>query len=57
MLRELGRRMDEQSNKFNKELENIKKNQRKVKNTITEKKIYYKSSIINEMGQRNESEN
>ena len=36
MLNELSRRMDEHSEKFNKELENIEKNQTKLKNTITE---------------------
>ena len=39
MLKELRRRMDEQSEKievFNKVLENIKKNQTEMKNTITE---------------------
>ena len=36
MLTELGRRMDEHSENFNKELENIKKNKSELKNTITE---------------------
>ena len=36
MLNELSRRMDEHSEKFNKELENIEKNQTKLKNIITE---------------------
>ena len=39
MLKELGRRMDKQSEKLdvlNKELENIKKNQTEMKTTITE---------------------
>ena len=36
MLYELGGRMDEHSEKLNKELENIKKNQTELKNTITE---------------------
>ena len=36
MLNKLGRRMDEYSEMFNKELENIKKNQMELKNTITE---------------------
>ena len=38
MLYELGGRMDEHSEKLNKELENIKKNQTELKNTITEMK-------------------
>ena len=41
MIKELGRRMDTQSEKseiFNKELENIKNNQTELKNTITEMK-------------------
>ena len=39
MIKGLGRRMDSQSEKldvFNKELENIKKNQKEMRNTITE---------------------
>ena len=36
MLRELGRRMNRQSEKFNKMLENIRKNETKLKNIITE---------------------
>ena len=40
MFNELGRKMDEHSEKFNKELENIKKNQTEPKNTITEVKIH-----------------
>ena len=43
MIKELGRRMDTQSEKseiFNKELENIKNNQTELKNTITEIKIF-----------------
>ena len=36
MLKELRRRMDEHSEKFNRELENIKKNQTELKNIITE---------------------
>ena len=39
MLNELGR-MDENSEELNKELENIKKNQTDLKNTITEIKIH-----------------
>ena len=38
MLYELGGRMDEHSEKLNKELENIKKNQTELKNTVTEVK-------------------
>ena len=41
MVKQLGRRMDAQSEKlevFNKELENIKDNQTETKNTITEMK-------------------
>ena len=38
MLIELGRRMDEHSENFNKELENIKNNQSGLKNIITEMK-------------------
>ena len=41
MIKELGRKMDAQSEKlevFNKELENLKKNQTKVMNTITNEK-------------------
>ena len=34
MLTDLGRRLDELSKNFNKELENIKKNQSETKNTI-----------------------
>ena len=33
-----GKKMDEQSEKFNKDLENIKKNQTEMRNTITEGK-------------------
>ena len=43
MIKELKRRMDAQSEKlevFNKELENIKKNQTEMKNTIIEMKKY-----------------
>ena len=40
MLNEFGRRMDEHSEKFNKEFGNIKKNQVKLNNTITEVKKY-----------------
>ena len=43
MCKELGRRLDEQSKKsefFNKDLENIKKNQTEVKNKIHEMKKY-----------------
>ena len=36
MINKLGRRMDEYSGKFNKELENTKKNQTELKNAITE---------------------
>ena len=36
MLNELRRRMDKHSENFNKELENIKKNQTELKNIITE---------------------
>ena len=36
MLNVLGKRMDEHSKKFYKELENIRKGQTKLKNTITE---------------------
>ena len=38
MLTEVGKRRDEYSEKFNKELKNIKKNQAEMKNTITETK-------------------
>ena len=38
MLNELGRRLDEHSKKFNKELENIKGKQTELKNPITELK-------------------
>ena len=38
MLPNLGRRMDEDSEIINKELENIKKSQSKITNTILEKK-------------------
>ena len=38
-LTELGKRMYEHSENFNKELENIEKNQSKLKNTITEMKM------------------
>ena len=41
MLKELRRNMGEHSEKFNKGLENMKKNQTELKNTITEvKKIH-----------------
>ena len=40
MLTELGKRIDEHSENFNKELENIKKNQSEVKNTVTNEKHY-----------------
>ena len=36
MLRELGRRMNRHSEKFNKMLENIRKNETELKNIITE---------------------
>lgn len=36
MLRELGNRIDEYSENYNKELENIKKAQVEIKNSITE---------------------
>ena len=39
MLTELGKRLDEHSEIFNRELENIK-NQSELKNSITEMKIY-----------------
>ena len=38
MLTELRRRKDEQSENFNKKLENIKKNQTELNNTIMEMK-------------------
>ena len=38
MLMDLGRRMDELSEDFNEELENIKKNQLELKNTVMEMK-------------------
>ena len=38
MLTELGKRIDKHSENFNQELENIKKNQSELKNTITEMK-------------------
>ena len=40
MLTELGRKMDEHSEILNKEVENIKKNQSELKNTITEIKVH-----------------
>ena len=40
MLNKLRRRMDEHSENFTKELQNIKKNQTELKNTITEIKKY-----------------
>ena len=39
MLTKLGRRMEEHSENFNKELENIRKNQSELKNTILENTI------------------
>ena len=36
MLKELGRRLDKHSENFNKELDNIKRSQAKVKNAITD---------------------
>ena len=36
MLRELGRRMNRQREKFNKRLENIRKNETAFKSTVTE---------------------
>ena len=38
MLTELGKRIDEHSENFNKELENFKMNQSELKNTISEMK-------------------
>ena len=38
MLTELGKRIDEHSESFNKELENIRKNQLELENKITEMK-------------------
>ena len=38
MLTELGKRIDEHSENFNKKLGNIKKSQSEMKNSITEKK-------------------
>ena len=38
MLAELRRRMDELSENFNKEIENIKRNQSELRSTITEMK-------------------
>ena len=38
MLTELGKRIDEHSENFNKKLENVKKNQSEMKNKITEMK-------------------
>ena len=38
MLTELGKRIDKHSENFKQELENIKKNQSELKNTITEMK-------------------
>ena len=40
MLNKLGTRMDEHSEKFNKELENIQKNQTELKGTIIKFKIH-----------------
>ena len=40
LLTELWRRMDKNSGNFNEELENMKKNQTELKNTITEIKKY-----------------
>ena len=40
MLTELGKRIDEHSKNFYKELENIKKDPLELKNTITEMKTY-----------------
>ena len=40
MLTELGERIDEYSESFNKELENIKKTKSEMKNSIAEKKKY-----------------
>ena len=46
MLTELGRRMDKHSGKFKEEIENIRKNQSGLKNTITKmKKIHYWESV------------
>ena len=45
MLTELGKRTDEHSQNFNKELENIKKNQSELKNTITEMKKTHQKEI------------
>ena len=42
MTTELGKRIDEYSENFNKELENVKKNQSQLKNAITEIKITLK---------------
>lgn len=40
MITELGNRIDEYSENFNKELKNVKKNQSQLKNAITETKLH-----------------
>ena len=46
MFNVLGKRMNEHSKKFNKELENIGKGQTKLKNTITHTKKIFTTQII-----------
>lgn len=51
MLTELERTIDEHSNNLNKELENIKKNQSELKNTITKmiNILRYRHTIFHSM--------
>ena len=55
MFDELGRRMDEHSEKFKKDLENIQKRQTELKNTMTA--IKKKQSTLDYMIQRKGSAN
>ena len=58
MLKDIRRKMEEHNENFNKDLENIKKNQIELKNTKTElKKIHQKESTVDQMIQRNRSAN
>ena len=53
MLNKIGINMDEHSEKFNKELENKKKNQTALKSAITEIKNTPEVSTVDYMTQRN----
>lgn len=57
ILNELRKRMDEHSDKFNKVLENTKKNQTELKNIITEAKNILEGLTTDWKIQRNRSAN